>query len=150
MSATTKYYRLMVPGNRLIVVYKDQYDQISERIITIERTTTQGLVFAHCELRGAIRCFCENRILWADYATAETKVETFAAMREREVWEVIDALPLSHPPDDYRIAAHIVAEMERQAELWTPVLAVDPLPCTVHAVTCKGSTADAHVMFAVA
>jgi predicted DNA-binding transcriptional regulator YafY len=116
-------------GTRLIVVYKDQYGEISERIITIERTTSTGIVFAHCELRGAIRCFCESRILWADYATAETKVETFSEMREREVWDMIDSLPLFHPPDDYRIAAHMVAEMEAQAAAWLPVLEMPGLIC---------------------
>jgi predicted DNA-binding transcriptional regulator YafY len=129
MSTTAKYHHLMVPGNRLIVVYKDMQEQITERIITIERTTMQGIVFAHCELRNAIRCFCESRILWADYATAETVVETFADMREREVWSVIDALPLAHPPQDYRIAAHMVAEMEAQAAAWTGVLAMPGRIC---------------------
>jgi predicted DNA-binding transcriptional regulator YafY len=129
MSTTAPYHKLMVPGKRLVIVYKDQYGEISERIVTIERMTTQGVVFAHCELRNAIRCFCESRILWADYATTKTVVETFSEMREREVWEVIDSLPLSHPPDDYRIAAHMVAEMEAQAAAWLPVLEMPGLIC---------------------
>jgi predicted DNA-binding transcriptional regulator YafY len=95
MSATAKYHKLMVPGNRLIVVYKDQDGEISERIITVYRTSMQGLVFAHCERRNAIRTFAEANILWADYADNATQVETFAAMRYREEaerWAAVDAM----------------------------------------------------------
>jgi predicted DNA-binding transcriptional regulator YafY len=95
MSTTARYHKLMVPGTRLLVVYRDQDGEISERIITVYRTSMQGLVFAHCERRNAIRTFDEARILWADYADGGTKLETFAAMRYREEaerWAAVDAM----------------------------------------------------------
>jgi predicted DNA-binding transcriptional regulator YafY len=95
MAVTAKYHRLMVPGNRLLVVYRADDGEISERIITVYRTSMQGLVFAHCERRNAIRTFDEARILWADYADSGTQVETFAAMQNREEaerWAAVDAM----------------------------------------------------------
>jgi predicted DNA-binding transcriptional regulator YafY len=99
MSTTAaRYHHLLVPGNRLIVVYKDQDGECTERIITVYRTTMQGLVFAHCERRNAIRTFDEARILWADYADDATQVETFPAMRYREEaerWAAVDAMEVA-------------------------------------------------------
>lgn len=98
MSTPAPYHKLMVPGSRLIVVYRADDGEITERIITIYRTSMHGLVFAHCERRNAIRTFDEAHILWADYADYGTKVETFAAMRNREEaerWAVVDVMEVA-------------------------------------------------------
>ena len=82
------------PDRRLF----DQDGEVSERIITVYRTSMQGLVFAHCERRNAIRTFAEARILWADYADDGTQLETFAAMRYREEaerWAAVDAMEVA-------------------------------------------------------
>ena len=134
MSTTTDLLTIIKEGTSIAMVYRRADGDIQERRVDVERiwTTGSGITafMGFCYTRKERRTFTMDRrhVLWVAQTGTVTGRETFPEMREREVWAVIDSLPLSHPPDDYRIAAHMVAEMEAQAA-WLPVLQMPGLIC---------------------
>jgi hypothetical protein len=76
---------VVTEGSRVRIVYKDHADEITERVIDVERIypcTSKGrcLVAAHCFLRNEYRHFDMARILFA-MADTSTALITFAADR---------------------------------------------------------------------
>jgi predicted DNA-binding transcriptional regulator YafY len=81
MSTTTSIAQTVIEGAQVRIVYKDHADEITERVIDVERIypcTSKGrcLVAAHCFLRNEYRHFDMARILFA-MADTSTALVTF-------------------------------------------------------------------------